>query len=181
MPYYVWRDDLHTPKDSRPGRDGQPLRKSIDVSFLSGTRDRNRVVSGPDYLHQCHTSISVTGWNVERWMAICLTDTFFNVYVSNPNNEDGLGFYKPDGDPVKMDAMSIGQTTADKLSIKDPRQYFFQILKFQTRRMAEEWENVGANMHDTIIGYVSMSVCRARSIASFPMSLGFARFSSRSG
>ncbi|KAF6802195.1 hypothetical protein CMUS01_15432 [Colletotrichum musicola] len=155
MPCYVWTSDPNPGRDSRHTTDDQSLRKSIDLSFLSGARNRRGTTSGSEYLHECQTSICVTGWNVDSWTAICLTDNFFDINAADPNNENGLEFYTPENDEDQTDAMSIGQMMADKFSIKDPREYFFLIVKFRTMRMAEQWHNIAFNMREKVREYLS--------------------------
>ncbi|KAF6806267.1 hypothetical protein CSOJ01_08926 [Colletotrichum sojae] len=157
MPGYAWRSGQVPREDSRPTTNNRRLRNSTDVSFLSGTGDGDPMPGLIDMLHEFHTSICVTGWNVDNWTAVCLTDSFFDDN-SDPNNGNTLHFYTKENDQFMTDAMSSGRMLADKVSVKDPREYFFLVIKYRAESMAREWQKIRFKMCERIGKYVSHSV-----------------------
>lgn len=112
---------------------------------------------GADYLHECQTSICVTGRGTFPWTAIRFADSYFNI-GSDPNNEYMLPFYDrkiPDLDSREMDALSIAGMTADETSVKDPREYFLLVVKPHIERISDECTKVVFKLRDRIHQYVS--------------------------
>lgn len=161
-------------QDQRRGTDNLPLRKSTDVSFLTTLANKAEI----DTLHECQTSICVTGWNVTQgWTAYCLKDSFFND-EADPNNESSLLFYSKDDDQevqegdvestcCDMDAISLATLTADRISHKDPREYFLQIVLCHIREIRGEWDNTGYCMGQRIHEYVSVGPESCSSVSHF--------------
>ncbi|KAK2037336.1 hypothetical protein LZ31DRAFT_481479 [Colletotrichum somersetense] len=166
IPFFVLKRSTTAKRDNRMTSKRKPIRKTHDLSFLSRSRTRPNNETTSDVLHECHTSVVITGWNRDFWTAWCLNDTYY--YDDDDNdysNEDMLLYYvKTDQDDEndddydmshKLDPLSIGNIFADRLSPRDPRDYFLLILKFRIQKYKEEWANIFHHVNESITQYVS--------------------------
>ncbi|OBR06342.1 hypothetical protein CH63R_10462 [Colletotrichum higginsianum IMI 349063] len=143
----VWGTLAEEPSHlSRTSRSLCRIRTTHDLSFLSRSNTRSKDEGISDVLHECHTSMFMTGWNVNFWTAVCLNDTYYYDDDTFEHNEDMLRHYHNCGPPDELnppfDPLSIGNLTADATSPNDPREYFLLILKHRTQKLKEEWANV---------------------------------------
>lgn len=155
MPSYSWRTQALPTPDLRLSAAGQPLRRSMELSFLSPDGPESLETGIHHFLYQTQVSILVTGWNIDSWKAICLADTFFD----NPLDdiEDCTEFYTNDacdGD-VSLDPLAAGRLLVDKTSIKDPRYYFLLVVRYRVQRIVDEWRAVCSHMEHVLEKAVS--------------------------
>ncbi|KAI8295947.1 hypothetical protein K4K59_004322 [Colletotrichum sp. SAR11_240] len=54
-----------------------------------------------------------------------------------------------------LDPISVGELTAGKESIKDPREYFLLVSAVRVKRHLEEWTNIRSKLRSRIHGYLS--------------------------
>ncbi|KAK2756064.1 hypothetical protein CKAH01_17197 [Colletotrichum kahawae] len=121
-------------------------------------------------LHLRSITLSPGRWNIEKWTAIALVDTYFD--EADENNVSTLPFYiREDGkdEAEDMDPFSIGDLTADKFWAKDPREYFPLVIRYRAQRITEEWDNTCANLEcrvrDYLKGYPLPLIRRHSSLA----------------
>ncbi|KAK2051806.1 hypothetical protein LY76DRAFT_673520 [Colletotrichum caudatum] len=161
IPFFVLKRGTVTKMDNRMTSQSNPIRKTHDLSFLSRSRTRLNNDTTADVLHECHTSVVMTGWNLDFWTAWCLNDTYY--YDDDNNgcyNEDMLSYYvkadQSDEDydfSHELDPLSIGNLFADRASPKDPRDYFLLILKFRIQKCKEEWANILHSVDESVSQY----------------------------
>ncbi|KAK1593690.1 uncharacterized protein LY79DRAFT_177190 [Colletotrichum navitas] len=161
IPFFVLKTSTAAKMDNRMNSKSKPLRKTHDLSFLSRSRNRLHNDTTAAALHECHTSMVITGWNLNFWTAWCLNDTYY--YDDDGNdccNEDMLLYYvKPDKNDDDnddddsghdLDPLSIGNLSANGTSPEDPREYFLLILKFRMQKYKEEWANILHYVNDSV-------------------------------
>ncbi|KAK2016885.1 hypothetical protein LZ32DRAFT_524023 [Colletotrichum eremochloae] len=161
IPFFVLKRSKTAKKDNRVTSKNKSIRNTHDLSFLSRSHTRLNNDTTADVLHECHTSLVITGWNLNFWTAWCLNDTYY--YEDDGNNgynEDMLLNYVQadqgdDPDHPDLDPLSIGNLTADEKSLKDPREYFLLILKFRIQKYKEEWANILDYVEESVCEYVS--------------------------
>ncbi|KAK1980073.1 hypothetical protein LZ30DRAFT_147188 [Colletotrichum cereale] len=159
IPFFVLKRSTSPKKDNRMTSKSKPIRKTHDLSFLSRSHTRLEMDTASDVLHECHTSMVMTGWNLNFWTAWCLNDTYYYDDDGNDcNNEDMLLHYvKGDQDDEfshDLDPLSIGKLSADHTSPKDPREYFLLVLRFRIQKYKEEWANILHYMNESVCQYL---------------------------
>ncbi|KAL0941333.1 uncharacterized protein CTRU02_204096 [Colletotrichum truncatum] len=163
MPYFAWRKTSYLVNDSRTLTNNNPLRRSFDLSFLSETKMEKLIVEKNNYLYEAHTAFCITGRATSVWTAVCLADTFFD--EQDPNNEQMLSYYtnNNDSDPMfyDTDALSVGELTADGVSVTDPREYFLLIAKSQVKKAGKEWKDICGWLKLKVEEYVCKEVIQS--------------------
>ncbi|KAF4840862.1 hypothetical protein CGCSCA4_v009991 [Colletotrichum siamense] len=158
LPCVIWQKGQPRREDRGRMINGDCLRKTTDLSFLSmskeGDQDSGKVPEETDYLYECQTSFIVTGWDTSSWTAICLADSYFE---DQTDAEDPymLPHYVKDPDVPDLDPLSIGKLTADRVAASDPREYFLLIMKNRVMRLREIWTNVDFHLGERINQYLS--------------------------
>ena len=134
-------------EDHRKDANGDPIRRSIDVSFLN-------LKSGDmsQYLCQAQISCTISGVDEWRWVAYCFVDTYFDgedearesllEYHDNAESEYGMN----------ADPLTYGNVDADH-PIWDPRAYFLTVLRYRTLQVRREWERVVTNIEKSFRVY----------------------------
>ncbi|KAH0434852.1 hypothetical protein CcaCcLH18_05060 [Colletotrichum camelliae] len=125
-----------------PGR-----RSAVLLLILIKTHENDRTIHEEKEQNE-------SGWNIERWTAIALIDTYFD--EADENNMSTLPFYIRDvgkDEAEDMDPFSIGDLTADKFWAKDPREYFPLVIRYRAQRITEEWDNTCANLECRVRDY----------------------------
>lgn len=156
LPCPVWRRGVRAKKDTRSTTDGSLIRNSIDLSFLSATKDSTVNSQEIDFLYESQTSLCVTGWDVSGWTAFSLVDSYFEDETDAEDPFMLASYVKADDEYSEdLDPISVGELTAGKESIKDPREYFLLVSAVRVKRHLEEWTNIRSKLRSRIHGYVS--------------------------
>lgn len=173
IPYFVWRT---TPIDSKPddakvrGR-SEPLRKVMDLSFLSKNSPASACPSTTDYLCEAHTSVLISAIDARRNIAYALVDAYFdngtkpesaNDYFTNLGSDDDhhsdSASDEEDSDAgnnlLHTDPLTRGNFDAN-IPIQDPWIYFWASFKARIQVAEAEWKMVVKNTEERIKTYVS--------------------------
>lgn len=139
------------PTDSRERRDKTPIRKSIDLSFLSGgsTRKTTKAKS-----IETQSSCTVTGCSRQIWTAVCLSDTYY--LEEDPNNEALLSYYDAviqDPERMHWDSLALGKFDADK-PVWDAPEYILVIMTTRLEQVTEEWLNTSSRLREKVENYI---------------------------
>ncbi|KAK8080754.1 hypothetical protein PG997_008572 [Apiospora hydei] len=165
LPYLAWRDQSNGSncEDARRTKDGKPLRKLQDMSFLSRSMASgvgNRKDMPVDYLYEAQSSCVITGYNNTYWTALSFSDTYFYPGANNNDesvcgdNEDMLPDYDGDDDADFTDPLTIGNTTIPHKWL-DPRHYFLVILSSRLDKIKDEWDHIRDELSSKVSGYLS--------------------------
>ncbi|KAK7956011.1 uncharacterized protein PG986_005233 [Apiospora aurea] len=165
LPYLAWRYQSNGSncEDIRKTKDGKPLRKLQDMSFLSRSMDSglgNRKDMPVDYLYEAQSSCVVTGYNNTYWTALSFSDTYFYPGANNNDesvcgdNEDMLPDYDGEHDTDFTDPLTIGNTTIPHKWL-DPRHYFLVILSARLDKIKDEWDHIRDEMSSKVSDYLS--------------------------
>ncbi|KAF6823980.1 hypothetical protein CPLU01_11117 [Colletotrichum plurivorum] len=154
MPCLVWQDGQVLREDMRVTMDGKPIRQGESLSFLSASRDGNIPPEATEILYECQTSFCVTGWDISAWTAICLVDSYFDD-ESDEDDPRMLPYYPKSDEPdsPEPDALCLGKCLADRIMLKDPREYFLLGCKFHIERISQEWEKIGFKLQQKMKTY----------------------------
>ncbi|KAK8052173.1 hypothetical protein PG993_003558 [Apiospora rasikravindrae] len=150
-------------EDFRKTKDGKPLRKLQDMSFLSRSVESgtsNGKVISVEYLYEAQSSCVVTGYNNTYWTALSFSDTYFYPGANNDDesdcggNEDMLPDYDGDDDGDFTDPLTIGNTTIPHKRL-DPRHYFLVVLSARLDKVKDEWDHIRDELSSRVSDYLS--------------------------
>jgi hypothetical protein len=134
-------------KDSRKKFDGQPLRQSWDLSFLSGPTNASRSMDIPYCLYEAQISVAVTGIDHWVWTAYGFIDTYFG------SKESVNAYHQLKARTGRPDPLAAGQLPVDFL-IWTPREYFFKVFEIRIKEVRSQWNII----IDTVGGAVKKYV-----------------------
>lgn len=166
LPYLVWRDQDtgSNCEDARKTKDGKPLRRLQDMSFLSRSSEsgmengENTVVH---YLYEAQSSCVITGYNNSYWTAFSFSDTYFYPGANSHDplvcgdNEDMLPYYDGDDDDEVTDPLTIDNSAVPHNEL-DPRHYFLTILSVRLDKIKDEWDSIENELSSRVSDYVSI-------------------------
>ncbi|KAK8033465.1 hypothetical protein PG991_002863 [Apiospora marii] len=165
LPYLAWRDQDtgSNHEDARRTKDGRPLRKLQDMSFLLRSAESdmdNGEATTVDYLYEAQSSCVITGYNNSYWTAISFSDTYFYP-GANSNDaavcgdiEDMLPYYDGDDDDEATDPLTIGNCAVPQTGL-DPRHYFLLVLSSRLDKLKEEWDSILDEVSSRVSSYLS--------------------------
>ncbi|KAH6951186.1 hypothetical protein BKA56DRAFT_605794 [Ilyonectria sp. MPI-CAGE-AT-0026] len=173
IPYFVWRTmpSKSKPDDAKVRGRSEPLRKVMDLSFLSKNSPASACPSTTDYLCEAHTSVLISAIDSRRNIAYALVDAYFdndtkpesaNDYFTNPDSDndphsdsdsDEEDSYA-ENDLLHTDPLTRGDFDAD-VPIQDPWIYFWASFKARIEVAEAEWKIVVKNTEERIKTYIS--------------------------
>lgn len=142
-------------KDTRK-LDGEPLRQSWELPFLSITTDKSKSADKPYCLYEAHISVAVRGIDHWVWVAYAFVDTYFD-------SQESVDSYHQMREP-KVDPLAAGRIIADK-PIWAPREYFLKVFEIRTRQVAREWDQIvdrlekAAKQYVQFVDFIGKVVC----------------------
>jgi hypothetical protein len=150
LPYYAWRTSQNACDDHRQDANDNPLRQSLDISFL------NSKGLGPlNFLYEAQISCVIAGSDEYRWVAYCFVDTYFDTDESKETvqsyHDDSL-----DDEGMFADPFTFGERDAED-PIHKPREYFLEVFRVRMDQVKCEWEQVVTNVQEHIRKYVPVS------------------------
>ncbi|KAF4450786.1 hypothetical protein F53441_6118 [Fusarium austroafricanum] len=145
LPFYSWTCAQHEPRDVRLKRDGIPLRKVHDMSFLGG----NSQMAAPkvDYLCQVQIAVCIARTDDKIWTGYCLVDTYCQPGDQKQRVEDYC-----DSD-FQFDPFTDGKHDAN-LPILNPGDYFLASLECQLLVFKNEWMKTAQTFKQKVEAYV---------------------------
>ncbi|EXJ68617.1 uncharacterized protein A1O5_08411 [Cladophialophora psammophila CBS 110553] len=137
LPFFALRPSKTRQTDCRRDRDGMPLRRSQDVSFLDWQGG-----ASPIYLYDAQISCVIAGSDWSRWVAWLFIDTYY-LDAEDESKEDVLEYHEDSLSPkgMRADPLTYGSADADK-PIWDPEEYFLTVFKTRFAQATREWKVV---------------------------------------
>ncbi|KAH7363973.1 hypothetical protein BKA65DRAFT_126317 [Rhexocercosporidium sp. MPI-PUGE-AT-0058] len=171
MPFFAWRKDNSLRLDHRRRADGQPLRRSQNLSFLRQEVEDSFTTAEPtmECLHEAQISCIVTGSSNYRWVAYFFNEIFFeddenreSVEALEQERQQEEGLPCLDRDPLPADDCPAAPP------IRDPRRYFLRVFKSRMGRVMHEWREVVSRLEGIVGEYTddyafSLSHCTSPS------------------
>ena len=154
LPYYALRSSEVCRRDHRQFENGDSLRDSQDVSFLSRMPcDSSSLLNHQlsTFLYETQISCVVAGSDEWRWVGYCFVDTYLDPVeggketVAQYHEDSSCGGFR--GDPF-----TLGRVEADK-PIRDPRIYFLKVLQVRLNQVKNEWQKVVEMVYQSIRHY----------------------------
>ena len=142
LPFYAGRRSPQPQEDHRRDANNKPLRKAIDVSFLSPRDDESL-----NYFYEGQVSCTISGVNAFIWVAYCFVDTYFD---RGSEERETLRKYHEEREGEEgdnMDPLTKGTQPAN-YPIWDPRAYFLIVLRSRLVQVTREWERVVTMVDD---------------------------------
>lgn len=156
MSHFVWRQARSVEDDERRRSDGKPLRKRVDLGFLSNIDQSHNLDATAYCLCESQISCVVTGFNNRIWSAYCMVDDGFDaqddLWTEPEPTEPEIESEKP---PFDFDPLAAGKIPADR-PIWNPRVYFLKVLKIRAEQIAEHWAVIKFMLGPKIQTYVRM-------------------------
>lgn len=135
-------------KDTRKKADGEPLRQSWELPFLSRPINTSKSIGGLYCLYEAQISVTITGIDHWVWTAYGFVDNYFG------SNETVEGYHKLKGQfRGRADPLAAGQLNADE-PIWMPREYFFKVFEIRIKQVLKEWNRIVCTMEKEIKRYV---------------------------
>ncbi|KAL2426527.1 hypothetical protein ABEF95_001472 [Exophiala dermatitidis] len=150
LPFKVWKQSPEVCVDQRTGRNGKPLRKATDVTFLNLEPNPT-----PEYLYDCHLSFVVVGPNERVWTAYLLEDKYFHGLEDRYNLSEYFEASQ-DLNGVPLDPLSNGNLSAD-FPIRTPREYFIAVFRPHTQQLERFWKQVSDRVSKSIDDYEKLT------------------------
>ncbi|KAK1848670.1 hypothetical protein CCHR01_08718 [Colletotrichum chrysophilum] len=139
VPFFALRRHSQVPRDSRNRPDGSPCRRSIELSFLTGSVSSTDSNPISYWLHEVQTSLLVVGNNNTVWTAYLFTDTYHDGSSAKTNHDDLSSYQqRSNEDELFYDPITMGHHDAS-IPIWDPREYFCLIVRIRLGLIKEEW------------------------------------------
>ncbi|KIW64942.1 hypothetical protein PV04_07242 [Phialophora macrospora] len=155
LPYYAWRSSSRPHENHRRDSDAQPLRQSLDVSFLNPENPLKA------YLHPAHISCVITGPDHRRWSAYTFIDTYFDS-DSDPDSDsarDSVQYIEQlrrnDDYIVYFDPFTRGFTDADR-PVWDPMDFFLLVLRIRLDQIHLEWTQIKDRLQESFENHESV-------------------------
>ncbi|OQV04501.1 hypothetical protein CLAIMM_09370 [Cladophialophora immunda] len=137
LPFFALKTSKSPQTDYRRDRNGDPLRRSREVSFL------NRQDNDPKlYLYDAQVSCVIAGLDWSRWTGWLFLDTYY--FDPEDESREDVWEYYEDGLPVagmRADPLTYGLNDADR-PIWDPEEYFLVVFKTRFAQTEREWRRV---------------------------------------
>ncbi|KAF4979613.1 hypothetical protein FDECE_18033 [Fusarium decemcellulare] len=153
LPFYSWKSTASSqvPRDPRQDRDGNPLRKVIDISFLTTGSLHQAPFSSVDCLCEAEVSVLITGIDDCRWTGLCLVDTYFQ-HEEDRESVDTYHDYNQEF-AMEIDPFSEGNLEASR-PLRSPREYFVAVFDCRAKGFREEWQALTSDLHQRIEQYI---------------------------
>ncbi|KAE9363171.1 hypothetical protein N431DRAFT_357765 [Stipitochalara longipes BDJ] len=145
IPYFILEKSEHLITDVRKTNEGQPLRQSWELPFLSRPMSTSKSAAGMPCLYEAHTSIVVTGIDHWVWAAYGIVDTYFG-------SKESLKHYDEESDSLaQVDPLAKGQIPAHPLFlIWTPREYFFKIVAIRMNEARRAWREIISEVEGSV-------------------------------
>ena len=149
LPYTPMRDSDVPSYDTRRFRDGRPLRRHQNVSFLD-----LRGSHIATHRYESQLSFVMIGTDDLTWDTYYFEDTYFDPVQDQKRlvqiyDEDSRF---ADGTRVAIDPSTRGIPEFEP-PILDPRQYFLTVLRYSLEHVTEEWKRNVDRVNDSIRDY----------------------------
>jgi hypothetical protein len=148
MPYYVLRKSKSLCVDIRMKCNGEPLRQSRELPFLSRPTNASKSTGDQHCLYEAQISVTVTGIDDWVWTAYGLVDTYFASGETADDYDTLEGRLRRRPDPL-----AAGQLNADK-PIWTPREYFLKVFEIRLNQALKEWDKIACTVEEEIKRYV---------------------------
>lgn len=145
IPFYAWRRCDRPIQDSRQKADGEPLRRTKQLAFLSMPTSKSDIDSF-DYLYEAQISCTVTGLDNKRWVAYFFIDTYFE---NSTEKESVLYYEEQRRHGMHGDPLTAGRHDAE-MPIWTPREYFLRVLETRTDQIKREWDSVVSKVQRSV-------------------------------
>ncbi|KFZ18425.1 hypothetical protein V501_01227 [Pseudogymnoascus sp. VKM F-4519 (FW-2642)] len=149
MPYYVLGRSKTVIRDTRRKSDGNPLRQSQKLDFLSRSLDASKDSNPTDrhyWLHEAQISIVVTGVNNWVWTAYGFVDTYFGSKGTVEDYDKLKGRHGEREDPLAAGRLNGGEP------IWTPREYFLRVVQSRIRKVLKEWNRIVRTVTEEVEG-----------------------------
>ena len=134
--------------DTRRKSDGNPLRQSRKLDFLSRSIDASKNSKSHYWLSEAQISIVVTGIDHWVWTAYGFVDTYFG------STETVDDYHKLKGrSGGRADPLAAGRLNGDE-PIWTPREYFLTVARIRMQKVLKEWNRIVRTVKKEIEWYV---------------------------
>lgn len=137
LSYFAWRNSIGPREEARIGRNGEPLRKRTDITFLRTTANHPANSQLCGYIYEAQTSCLIAGWDSSRWVGYGFVDTYFD----DESVRRDMRYYDSDDLPFTPDLIPGGYRDLSH-SVRTPREYFLVVLDSRVAEVVAEWESV---------------------------------------
>jgi hypothetical protein len=148
MPYYVLKIGKELLKDTRKKFNGEPLRQSRELPFLSRPMNVSKSTDGHHCLYEAQISVIVTGIDHWVWAAYGFVDTYFGSKETADSYHRLKGRFGGRADPL-----AAGELNADE-PIWTPREYFLKVVEIRMKQVLKEWNRIVRTVEKEIKWYV---------------------------
>jgi hypothetical protein len=147
----VLRESKKSRKDTRKILDGEPLRQSWELPFLSMPMDNSTSADELYSLYEAQISIVVTG--IDHWVWVAYG--FVDVYFDSQETVDGYHQMKVRRcrRPGRADPLTAGHFVADE-PIWMPREYFLKVCEIRMNQVLREWNWIVHKVKKKVKQYV---------------------------
>ncbi|RYP03607.1 hypothetical protein DL764_005037 [Monosporascus ibericus] len=111
--------------------------------------------SGNDIIYQAKVSCLVSGWDRYSWVAYMFVDLYFEESHVDEDLES-IAYYEQhlSDHEVRLDPFTAGETTSHA-ALREPREYFLQVLAVRLSRTKNEWEHLVLYIEEAICTYMT--------------------------
>jgi hypothetical protein len=147
----VLRESKKSRKDTRKILDGEPLRQSWELPFLSMPMDKSTSADELYCLYEAQISVLVTGIDHWVWVAYGFVDVYFDSQESVDGYDQMKGRHCRR--PGRADPLAAGQIVADE-PIWMPREYFLKVCEIRMNQVLREWNWIVDKVKKKVKQYV---------------------------
>ncbi|KAK2601845.1 hypothetical protein QQS21_004628 [Conoideocrella luteorostrata] len=146
LPYYAWRSSAHAYEDHRRDRNANPLRQTIDVSYLNIQNPSDKC-----FLYESQISCVIAGPDRWRWVAYGFVDTRFD---TDPGKKESVYSIHEDliSKGAHMDPFTRGELEAEH-PIQDPMEYFLKVFRIRLLQVRREWKLIVKELRKALRAY----------------------------
>lgn len=150
LPFYAWRQSEGVIRDERPKRNGKPLRRSRELTFLEMALPIEPVSDLRDCIYEVQISGLVTGVDNWSWTAYTFVDTY---YKGLDNSESVESYVDRQMDGYGPDPLTAGRYPNDR-PVWRPREYFLRVFESRVDQVKQEWYNTVSTLLQQTEPYV---------------------------
>lgn len=151
----------------KKGSNEEPLRSSMDITFMRRFTEMPIDATSFDVIYSSHTSAIVTGFDQYRWAGVALLESWYEDALDVEPHPDMVARYDNDKDDgLISDPLCRGNDVMR--SSWEPRSYFIRILQIRLNQINGEWESLSFHCHNAIAAAVSLCPGFLECRVSFP-------------
>lgn len=154
LPFYAWRRNGAVIKDERRKRNGKPLRRSRELTFLDMKVPTESTTGLQDCIYEVQVSGLVTGVDHWSWTAYIFVDT----YYKGPDSSECVDSYiDKQVNGYGPDPLTAGRYPNSR-PVWRPREYFLRVFESRINQVKQEWFNTVSTLLQQTEPYVCLSI-----------------------